>query len=418
MLFKLKELLKRWGISRPVFLLGFARMADAFGASSLIILIPLYVKHLGIELFSLPSTLLVGILLSVFGLVNSLTQPSVGVWHDRLRRSKPFIIVGLLIYATCTATFIFARGFVSLFLLRVFQGVGVALTIPPSFSLMTVYTEKENRGTALGFFNIMRLAGFSIGPLVTGYLVGSLGFTPVLLLGAGMGWLGSLLVYLLVEEPPTVEPESERESLAAAYGRFFKPEMKKFYFMAAPLFSQAVCVSLIASLENQFIRRLPDMTPADFGLAFSTLLFTVMIFQVPLGRLSDYVGRKILIIFGLCVLIPVTVGIGYVQTTFQLLVARALQGLSMASISVSTFALGADQSAQETRGRELSLLSMAFGLGIGLGPTISGGLVSYASFQTPFWFGALLATVALFIVIFQVEEIEPVPPDVAAVEPD
>ena len=54
-------------------------------------------------------------------------------------------------------------------------------------------------------------------------------------------------------------------------------------------------------------------------------------------------------------------------------------------------------------GTTLSVLTMAFGLGVAVGPISSGNLVRFG-FVVPFAFGAALAAVGLVLVYTQVEE--------------
>jgi MFS family permease len=66
-------------------------------------------------------------------------------------------------------------------------------------------------------------------------------------------------------------------------------------------------------------------------------------------------------------------------------------------------ALAGDLAGAGESGTQLSILTMAFGLGVALGPLLSGVLVAYG-FVVPFAFGALLAVIGLVMVITQVEE--------------
>lgn len=388
--------LKSWGLNRDIVFLGLARGVDSFGASLMIVLIPLFVEHHEISFFSLSTTFIIGLVLSVYGFTNTICQPFVGTIIDRFGQKKLFISLGLSLYALGTALFSVFQSFAAITTLRVMQGIGVALTIPPSLTLMTEYTKRATRGTAMSFYNVMRLAGFSTGPVVGGYLLTYFEFTPVILLGASAGLVGALLVQLLVRDVRH-EPEEESGSFLEDILAFVSPEMIDFLTLAFANVTMALSISLIAPLENEFNRRL-SQTPGDFGLAFSSLIVTLMIVQIPVGRLADRIGRKILIVTGLILLIPATLWMGFVATTTQFILARMIQGISVACVAAPTFALGGDKSDTGSRGRQMSLLSMAFGLGIALGPLLGGGLAGRFTFQAPFYVGSLLLMVAVVLV--------------------
>jgi len=112
-------------------------------------------KHLALRLagnIGAKRTVLVGLLISLYGLTNASLQPFVGAWIDRVSRRKPFIQAGLVLMAIGTLAFLFAGRFTALLLIRGLQGIGVALTIPASLALMASATDKRTRGGSMGVY--------------------------------------------------------------------------------------------------------------------------------------------------------------------------------------------------------------------------------------------------------------------------
>ena len=164
---------------------------------------------------------------------------------------------------------------------------------------------------------------------------------------------------------------------------------------------------MISALENEFNERL-SQTALGFGVAFSALTVSRLFVQIPIGRLSDRIGRKGLIIGGLVALAPLTVLFGYVTTTEQLVGLRLLQGVATAGVAAPAFALAGDLARKGGEGREMSFLTMGFGLGMGMGPLIAGGLAGYVGFTTPFWvFGAAALIAAIWVWRWAEESIFP-----------
>jgi MFS family permease len=390
----LKRITQQIGVNRMVFALSMARLADALGNSILFIIIPLYVDYLPAPFIRFPEVVRVGVLIALYGLVNSFLQPFTGALSDRFGRRKLFIQIGLIVMGACTLLFILASSFSTLLFLRAFQGIGVALTVPASMALMAAGTQKDTRGGSMGIYTTMRMVGFSLGPLIGGFLQINFGFPAVFITGAGLVFLGVLLVQFLVNDIPSLETTPKKHRF-----RIIDPALIEMGLISVGIatFIMSAAFSMMTTLETQFNERL-DQTVVGFSIAFSALMVSRLFFQIPLGRLSDRIGRKPLILAGLILMIPATALLGVVTSIYQLTGLRILQGIASAGIAAPAFALAADLAKRGGEGRQMGVITMSFALGIALGPLIA-GILALVSFELPFLVGGLLALVGVLIVI-------------------
>jgi MFS family permease len=388
-----------WGINRTVIALSVARLGDAVGNSILFIALPLYVAKLPAPLIHVEETVRVGLLLSLYGLVASVLQSFAGAWSDRLGRRKPLILGGLAIMCAGTLGFLFATRFLDLLLLRMLQGIGVALTIPASMALMAVATRRETRGSAMGIYSTMRMVGFAGGPLISGFLLVTFGFPSVFIAGAAFVLLGMIIVSVWVKEPQVPPNGVPAEGFLMFDRKLLDPGI-----VGAGLatFLMASSFSMMTTLEHQFNERL-DQTALGFSVAFSALMVSRLLFQVPLGRLSDRIGRKPLLIGGLVLMGPATALLGMVTSTLQLTGVRLVQGLAAGAIAAPAFAVAADLSSAGGEGRQMSIVTIGFGLGLALGPLIAGVLALH-SFEMPFMIGGLMCLAGAWVVLRFVPE--------------
>jgi MFS family permease len=388
--------------------LSFARLGDAIGNSILIIIIPLYVAQMPSPFLPFPEPVRVGILISLYGIVNAILQPIMGALSDRLGRRKFFIFIGLILMGVATLGFIPATLFVELLFLRMLQGVGVAITVPASLALMAEAAPANVRGGSMGVYTTMRMVGFGTGPLIGGFLIVHSSFNITFLVGALFILFGIIAVQLWVKDiKPMRSPQSK------AKFKFLDRNLINLGIVGASVatFMMASDFSMISTLETQFNSRL-NQNAFIFGIAFSALIISRLIFQIPLGRLSDRWGRKPFILAGLIFIAPVTFLLGRVTTTFQFFTVLVLQGVASAAIAAPAFALAADFSRVGGEGRQMSLVTMGFGLGIALGPLLAGALVAY-SFILPFFIAGLLTIiVAAFVYFYVPEKLKPHAPDV------
>ena len=384
--------LRKAGINRVVASLSFARMADAMGNSILVVIIPLYVAELAYTASGMPESLLVGILISIYGLAFTLFQPFTAFLSDRLGKRKLFIQGGLLIMAVSTYSFSLATNYNQLVFIRILQGLAVALTVPASLAVMAGGSERQSRGGSMGFYSTLRMIGFAVGPTLGGYLQVHYGFQSAFLTGTALLLSSTILVQVFVDDPVRADPPTDiryrildRRLLGGGIA-----------LLGLAIFFMSSAFSMMSALENDFNLRL-EQTALGFGIAYSALTVGRLIFQLPLGRLSDYVGRRPLIVAGLILMAPATAALGLVTSTWQLTGVRVIQGLASAAIAAPVFALAADLSRDGGEGQQMSVISMGFGLGIAIGPLIAGSLAPIR-FELPFIVGGILTLVGAWFV--------------------
>jgi len=419
------------GTDRRVIVLALARMVGAVGNSFLIVVLPLYIASGVIDLDGLigarlgapagglggvtvTEPLLIGIALSLFGFLNSLSQPFTGGWSDRAGARKPFILGGILLLGTASGAYALADDYWTLVGLRALQGVGAALSIPATVALVNEYAGSPNeRGGNFGVFNTFRLIGFGLGPVAAGAVVQAgpyrVGLGPAVELSGfdaafAVACLGAYLsfglVYLLVHDA---------EESAAAAGTDVSIRIRGRDGLLDPVFALGVatvvlgvCIALFATLQNQVNARL-DQPAVWFGLQFSAVVVANVAFQVPVGNAADRYGRRPFLLAGFVLLVPSTLLQGVVTSPVAMLVVRLAQGVSVALAFAPSLAVAGDLTREGESGSTLSVLTMGFGLGVAIGPLLSGYLVGFG-FRWPFAVGAVLAVGGLATVFTQVGE--------------
>jgi MFS family permease len=140
-----------------------------------------------------------------------------------------------------------------------------------------------------------------------------------------------------------------------------------------------------------YAAQLAGATPVLIGLAVGAYGLTQAGLQVPLGALSDRIGRLPVIIGGLAVFAAGSIIAALADTIWAVIIGRLLQGAG--AISATLTALIADATREEVRTRSMAF----FGIGIGasfLIALITGPMIA-AQFGVPalFWFAAGLAAV-------------------------
>lgn len=149
-----------------------------------------------------------------------------------------------------------------------------------------------------------------------------------------------------------------------------------------------------------YAETLSDSTPFLIGLAIGIYGLTQAIFQIPLGVLSDRIGRKPVIIGGLLVFALGSIIAAMAHSLWLIIVGRMIQG--MGAVAGPTMALAADLTREENRTRIMAVIGMTIGLsfmaGMILGPLVS----EIAGVPGIFWLTMLLALSGIALVTLAV----------------
>ncbi len=138
------------------------------------------------------------------------------------------------------------------------------------------------------------------------------------------------------------------------------------------------------------------------GLLLGTYSLMQFLFSPVLGKISDRVGRRPVLLISLLATSAGFAIMGFAHTIFWLFVGRIVPGISGGNISTAQ-AYIADITAPEERSRAMGLIGAAFGLGFTLGPAI-GGLLSHYSIAAPFLFASGLALLNAILAFIRLPE--------------
>jgi DHA1 family tetracycline resistance protein-like MFS transporter len=142
------------------------------------------------------------------------------------------------------------------------------------------------------------------------------------------------------------------------------------------------------------------------GLLFASFSLAQMVFAPVLGRVSDRIGRKPVIVFSL---VGTAIGCfvtGAAGALWVLFLGRIIDGASGASIAVAQGAV-ADIAPPERRAQLLGMLGAAFGVGFVVGPAL-GGLAALGGPHVPFYVAGTIAAVNAVAAVIRLPETRPV----------
>lgn len=150
----------------------------------------------------------------------------------------------------------------------------------------------------------------------------------------------------------------------------------------------------------------PDLVTQYFGYFISLYAFMQFIASPLLGAISDFFGRRSILLVSLFIAAIDYLLMAFAPTLQILFIGRIISGLTGANITVA-MAYIADISTEENRSKNFGFIGAAFGLGFIIGPAIGGLIGSYGS-QYPFILAAALNAINFLFGLFILPESLPI----------
>ena len=140
---------------------------------------------------------------------------------------------------------------------------------------------------------------------------------------------------------------------------------------------------------------LEGATPLLVGFALGVYGLTQAMLQIPFGLLSDRIGRKRVIAFGLIVFALGSMVAAMADSIGGIIIGRALQGSG--AVAAAIMALLADQTREQVRTAAMATIGLSIGASFAIAMVVGPWLASWAGLSGVFWFTALLTLLGLIV---------------------
>ncbi|MBA1343010.1 MAG: Multidrug resistance protein MdtG [ANME-2 cluster archaeon] len=348
-----------------------------FGTGMLMVLIPLYIRDLpaGMDASLAIKSALV---FSVFGLFAAASYPVMGRLSDRLDSRKPFVLAGFAGFAVLAVACAEIDTFEQLLIIRAAQGIMVGVMVPAILVMLAQVSTQDSRGRSIGIYSTIRGIGPAVGPAAGGIIAGMWGYGAGFYACAVLGLVSLLLVNRIVKE--THETRT-RETRDGGTDRTPNGEIKLFVYAT---FTTMLAIMIVATLLPVYELHL-DASVGGLGISLSAYFSARLLFQTPIGILSDKIGKRNMVAAGLCLTALMLLGMAHVTSVPQLFALMFVAGITSAAVNVPALASGADLASPGMIGQQMSLFPMASAIGMVVGPMLGGIFATQFGFASPFY---------------------------------
>jgi len=181
---------------------------------------------------------------------------------------------------------------------------------------------------------------------------------------------------------------------------------KQFWVIVGSNFIDRVGGALIFPFFALYITSKFQVGMTEVGLLFALFSVTDMIGNMIGGALTDFLGRKTMIIMGLIISALTSLGMGLVNQLEWFYVMGAISGLFATAAGPAHEAMLIDILPEKKRSEGFGVMRVAMNLSIAIGPAI-GGFLASRSFLILFIADTVTSLITALIVYLVVEESKP-----------
>ena len=383
---KMDEKKKIFGLEKNAFFTGLTSFFTDTSTKMVYSVMPLFLLSIGASKTTI--SLIEGIAESTASLLKAIS----GYWSDKIGKNKPFMIIGYGITAIITPLYALARIPIQILFFRFFERIGKGLRAAPRDSLISGSIKKNEAGKTFGFQKAMDNSGAIVGPLIAFLLLSifPLNYSYIFLLATIPAILGVLTIIIFIKEAKAEKKETTNKIS-------LKLLPKKFYFFLIIIF--------VFTLGNSADALLLVKT-SETGIDKSYIPFVYMIFNtvsvllaIPIGKLSDRIGREKLIILGFIVYAIVYYFFGRFNSINVFIFLFMLYGFYSALTDGSQKAMISDIVSKDLKGTGFGIYHAVLGITLLPASLIAGLLYDKVNSNAPFYFGSIMALIATILMI-------------------
>ncbi|GLV55753.1 tetracycline resistance MFS efflux pump [Dictyobacter sp. S3.2.2.5] len=342
-----------------------------------------------------------------FGLGMFLFSTPMGTLAGRIGR-KPVVLLSLAGFVLTNVFLAFVNLPPLFIVVRFLEGALAAGLMPASMAMVGDILPVERQGRWIGIMTTAQASGIALGPGIGGFLYQSWGFTTPFLLTSGLALIAVLLALFML---PETLPQEVRASIIAqqkngqsqgkaALDAGTRSMLKLLWLFAAfVLIDFGITFTYPFTLPQYpfFFEKVLHYNAAEYGVIVSAYGLSLAIFPLLLGRISELLPKKTLIVLGCVLGAALNLGMLFLHQYALLIAAAVITGLGSALLAPALGTAYLSATTDQNRSQVMGIRGSAISLAVLLAPLTQAAVSHVITPQISFAIGGVLA---LFIALF------------------
>lgn len=308
-----------------------------------------------------------------------------GALSDHLGKRR-VLLASLVVFASAPFLYLFISTAWQLMAVRFYHGFATAIfSTVASAAIAERYT--TDRAARLSTYSSVTIVGRSIAPFLGGFLISLASFQAVYIACAISGVLALGAGMLLGDDAPAPASSRQRPPFWASLISVLRD--RGIMLVSGVEAAQYLVFGAIEAFLALFAASL-GIPAWQIGVILGVQLVSIVFAKPLMGRVSDRVGRRQVIIPGLLVGAASVLLLPLASSFIGLSALSLVFGIGFATVTSSTTALVADLTRDGRFGSSMGVLRTVMDVGQSIGPVLTGWMVGSAGYGSAF---ALLAAI-------------------------
>jgi MFS family permease len=308
--------------------------------------------------------------------------------------ARRLLLASLVVFATAPFLYLLIDNAWQLMAVRFYHGFATAIfgTVA-SAAIAERYTTE--RATRLSTYSSVTIVGRSIAPFLGGFLISLASFNAVYIACAISGALALGTGLLLHDDTPTPTVKEKQPPFWASLTTVLRD--RSIMLVSLVEAAQYLVFGAIEAFLALYASSL-GIPAWEIGVILGVQLVSIVFAKPLMGRLSDRVGRRQVIIPGLLVGAASIVLLPTMSGFIGLSALSLAFGIGFATVTSSTTALVADLTRDGRYGSSMGVMRTVMDVGQSIGPVLTGWMVGVAGYGSAFsLLAAILVGAALML---------------------
>lgn len=330
---------------------------------------PLFIIDVG------STTLELGLITAVQSLISVLTRVPISALSDRLGRWR-LMLLSLLISVGSTALFAFVYKPLWFFPIVTLSALSWSILGPISLVITSDLSSINTRGAIMGIYFTAIGASLFFGPLLCSVLTLYLGYRDIFLISSIFPLLALILFttktkHSEIDAPPALSKNSVNlATVMHSFNRIFRVKNVTAMYYAQTVF--AVSFGVFSTIFALYAKESLMLTSSTIALLFSVRGFINVLIRLPMGSISDKIGRRNPILIAHLLIVVVFALLPFVKDTIFLALLLIIYGIGWGMRVAPDSALVSESVESSDRPLALAILMTMFDVGIVLGSLMVG----------------------------------------------